>query len=146
MLVTTSNKYPLTSYIYLYTSPVIITDLYLNHFYGFNETIKKSYMLQTAPCEYALQEALSFSSVIDFSSEKYIIFTRHRYSWYQQMKIGEVQGALSHLIYRGFIQDSNFCPKCIVKFLPKDQKVSKKGYKFLTMDTSFAQISEGCLH
>ena len=32
-------------------------------------------MLQTAPCEWALKEALSFSCVIDFSSEKYIVFT-----------------------------------------------------------------------
>ena len=32
-------------------------------------------MLRTAPCEWALKETSSFLSVIDFSSEKYIVFT-----------------------------------------------------------------------
>ena len=32
-------------------------------------------MLRTAPCEWALKEASLFLSVIDFSSEKYIVFT-----------------------------------------------------------------------
>ena len=32
-------------------------------------------MLRTAPCEWASNEASSFSSVIDFSSEKHIVFT-----------------------------------------------------------------------
>ena len=32
-------------------------------------------MLRTAPCEWALKEVSLFSSVIDFSPEKYIVFT-----------------------------------------------------------------------
>ena len=30
-----------------------------------------------------------FSSVIDFSPERYIVSTGHRYSWYQQRKYSE---------------------------------------------------------
>ena len=37
--------------------------------------------------QYEWYEALSFSYVIDFLSEKYTPLTGHRYSRYQQMKI-----------------------------------------------------------
>ena len=91
-------------------------------------------MLRTAPCEWALKEASLFSSVIDFSSEKYIVFIGQQVlldPGTNKCRYGEVQGALSHLTYRGSIQDSKLYPKCIRQVYARRQKSMKKGYKFL---------------
>ena len=70
-------------------------------------------------------DALLFLSVIDFTSEKYITFTGHRYSWYLQMKIRRGPRGIQSFDTQGVHPRPKFCPKCIVKFLLKDQKVSK---------------------
>ena len=84
-------------------------------------------MLGTAPCEWALKEASSFSSVIDFSSEKYIVFTGQQVLLVptNEEKVRS-RGHPSHLTHRGSIQDSKLYPKCIVKFMPEDKKVRKR--------------------
>ena len=99
-------------------------------------------MLRTAPCEWALKEALSVSSVIDFSSEKYIVFTGQQVLLVptNEDKVRS-RGALSHLIHRGPFKTPNFTPnvlpKCIVSSLCQKTKSMKKGYKFLMIGTIF---------
>ena len=49
---------------------------------------------------------------------------------------GEVQGALSHLIYRGPSKTPNFTPNVLSSFCQKTNEY-KKGYKFLIIGTRF---------
>ena len=89
-------------------------------------------MLRTAPCEWALKGASLFSSVIDFLSEKYIVFIGQQVLLVptNEDKIRS-RGALSHLTHRGSIQDSKLYPKCIRQVYARRQKSMKRGYKFL---------------
>ena len=98
-------------------------------------------MLRTAPCEWASNEVSSFSSVIDFSSEKHIVFTG------QQVLLVPInedkvrsRGHSVLLHTKGCIQDSKLYPKCIVKFMPEDKKNMKKGYKYLMIGTTFCKF------
>ena len=106
---------------------------FVNHLHGLNKTVRKSYMLQTTLCKY-LKEALSFSSVIDFSSEKYIIFTRHRYSWYQKVEIRwGPRGTQSFDIS----SKTSILPQMCCQVSAKRPKSIEKGYIFLIMDIRF---------
>ena len=103
-------------------------------------------MPRTALCEWALKKALSFSSVIDFSSEKYIVVTGNRYSWYQQMKIRYgPRGTQSFDTQEGPSTTPNFTPNVLSSFCQKTKKY-KKGLQIPYDRHNILQISENCLH
>ena len=96
------------------------------YFYKFSRSFKnlKNVIFHVKLLSSTLKEASSFSSVIDFSSEKYIVVTGQQVLLVPTNEdIVRSRGALSHLTHREPIHDSKLCPKCIVKFIPEDKKV-----------------------
>ena len=81
-------------------------------------------MLITAPYEWALKEASLFSSVIDFSSEKYIVFTGQQVLLVPTNEDKVMSRGHSVIWHTGGpFKTPNFTPNVFVKFMPEDKKV-----------------------
>ena len=81
-------------------------------------------MLRTALCEWALKEASSFSSVIDFSSEKYIVFTGQQVLLVPTNEDKVRSRGHSVILHTGAPSKTpNFNPNVLFKFMLKDKKV-----------------------
>ena len=97
-------------------------------------------MLRTAQCEWALKKAPLFSSVIDFSSEKYIVFTGQQVLLIPTNE--DKVRSLGHSVIwytGGPFKIPNFTPNVLSSLCQKTKKY-EKGYKYLIIGTTFCKF------